>query len=446
MTHDPSIHSRRVLVDGAFVDATVCVRDGRIDRIEPGSSRGSLDLGDAVLMPGLVDTHVHVNEPGRTHWEGFRTATRAAAAGGITSLVDMPLNCIPVTTSAAALQQKLDAAEGQLHVDCGFWGGVVPGNADALGPLAEAGVLGAKAFLVHSGIDDFPDVGRADLIAGMRALAAAGLPMLVHAELAGAEEPTEGLSPRSYRRYLASRPRHWEDRAVELVVQGVEETGCAAHIVHLSSASSLPILAAARARGLPITAETCPHYLCLHADEVPDGATEFKCAPPIRDAANRDALWQGLADGIIDGVVSDHSPCTPELKQLDTGDFGEAWGGIASLQLGLRSIWTEASERGFGLPELVRWMCERPAVLAGLGDRKGRLAPGFDADLVAWFPEDSFVVQPESLHHRHKVSPWIGRRLRGRVVGTWLRGHRIADEEGPCGAPLGQPLLGRCHE
>lgn len=445
MSDHLQLHCRRTLVEGELVDATVEIADGRVVRVSPGSRRGATELGGAVLMPGLVDTHVHVNEPGRTHWEGYATATRAAAAGGITTLVDMPLNCIPVTTSASALQEKLKAADGQLHVDCGFWGGVVPGNAGALPGLAAAGVLGAKAFLVHSGIDDFPDVGREDLLAGMRALAAAGLPLLVHAELAGAEEPSEGLSPRSYQRYLASRPRHWEDRAVALVVELVEQTGCAAHIVHLSSASSLPILRDARARGLPVTAETCPHYLCLSSDEIPDGATEFKCAPPIRERANRDALWQGLRDGLIDGVVSDHSPCTPELKELERGDFAAAWGGIASLQLGLRSIWTEASQRGFDLPDLARWMCEGPARLAGLQDRKGRIAPGLHADLVAWRPDEEFVVTAESLLHRHKVSPWVGRCLRGRVLGTWLRGHRIADEGGPCGPPLGQPLLERDH-
>ncbi len=356
------------------IEAVVRTGGGNADAYVDVDVDGVLDVGELVVSPGIVDCHVHINEPGRTDWEGFTTATRAAAAGGVTTLVDMPLNCLPVTTTRAALETKLAATAGQLCVDVGFWGGVIPGNARDLAGLARAGALGCKAFLVHSGIDEFPNATEADLRQAMPVLRALGLPLLAHAELdlgGVTPEVARAGDPRAYRAYLASRPPAWEDQAIRLLVALCRETGCAVHVVHLSSASSLPTLRAAKAEGLPITVETCPHYLCLEAETIPDGATHFKCAPPIREHANREALWGALADGTIDLVISDHSPCTPALKLPERGDFQNAWGGIASLQLGLPAVWTEARRRGHGLHELATWMSARPAALAGLGARKG---------------------------------------------------------------------------
>jgi allantoinase len=449
--------SRRVVHAGGVGPATVHVTDGRISAVLPGavddatasfSSRGPIvDLGELVVAPGLVDCHVHVNEPGRTSWEGFETATRAAAAGGVTTLVDMPLNCLPVTTRREALHEKLRATAGLLHVDVGFWGGVVPGNAADLPGLAEGGVLGCKAFLVHSGIDEFPNATERDLRAAMPILRAHGLPLLAHAELdLGVDQPTVpagGEDPRRYASYLHSRPAAWEDQAVALLVRLARETGCAVHVVHLSSAASLATIAAAKREGVPITVETCPHYLCLEAEAIPDGATHFKCAPPIREHANREALWAGLADGTIDLVVTDHSPCTPALKLAERGDFAEAWGGIASLQLGLPAVWTEARRRGLGLETMARLMSERPAAIAGLAGRKGRIALGLDADLVIWSPEEEITVEPERLFFRHKISPYMGRQLFGRVEATILRGTLIYDGHAHPAGPIGMPLLHR---
>ena len=436
-----SLSSRRVLVDGQLLPATLDIVAGHVAAIHRQLDPGALDLGDAVLMPALVDTHVHINEPGRTEWEGFATATRAAAAGGVTTLVDMPLNSSPVTTTLAALQEKIECSRGQLFVDVGFWGGVVPGNARELAAMAQAGARGFKCFLCHSGIDDFPASTAADLRVAMPILRDANVPLLVHAELESEllAIPADA-NPRAYATYLHSRPRLSEDRAVALVVNLVRQTGCRAHIVHLSSASSLPILAAAKAEGLPITAETCPHYLCLVADEIPDGHTEFKCSPPIRERENRDALWQGLSDGTIDFVVTDHSPCVPGLKRRETGNFVDAWGGIASLQLGLRSVWTEARRRSVDIPMLSRWMSTRPAALASLPDR-GKLVPGARADLVAWHPEHSAPVDIRALLHRHPLTPYAGRTLAGEIDRVFLAGHEIVRGGVPIGPPRGRPLL-----
>ena len=448
--------SRRVVLDGRVVPAGILIEGGRIGAVIPGGAPAALppdvpvrDFGDRVIAPGLVDCHVHINEPGRTDWEGFTTATRAAAAGGVTTLVDMPLNCIPVTTCRFALEEKLRATAGQLHADVGFWGGVIPGNTGELPGLAKAGALGCKAFLVHSGIDEFPNSTEADLRAAMPVLRAAGLPLLAHAELdLGDGETGDGAGPEPsrYDGYLRSRPAAWEDAAIALLIRLARETGCAVHVVHLSSASSLPQIARAKDEGLPLTVETCPHYLCLEAEAIPDGATEFKCAPPIREHANREALWSGLRQGVIDFVVSDHSPCTPALKQRERGDFAAAWGGISSLQLGLPAIWTEAQRRGHGPADLVEWMSTRPAALAGLSARKGRIAPGLDADLMVWDPEGQWAVEPERLRFRHKISPYLGRRLLGRVEATLLRGHLVYDgaelQDLPAG-PVGRNLLGR---
>jgi allantoinase len=402
------------------------------------------DVGERVIMPGLVDTHVHINEPGRTQWEGFTTATRAAAAGGITTLVDMPLNSSPVTTTADALARKLAAAKGKLFVDCGFYGGIVPGNTSHVRPLIEAGVLGFKAFLCHSGIDEFPNATKTDLRAAMPTIAAAGLPLLVHAELI--KEDRQGApntsDPRSYAGYLISRPRHWEHEAIELLISLCREQRCRVHIVHLSSADALPIIAAARADGLPLTVETCPHYLYFAAEEIPDGDPRFKCAPPIRERANRERLRAGLEGGLIDTIGSDHSPSPPEMKQLASGDLQKAWGGIASLQLTLPILWTLVANRhGVTLLDLAKWMSHTPAHLVGLGDRKGSLSPGHDADLVIFDPTAEFMVTPAMLHHRHKITPYEGRTLRGRVEKTFLRGHKVFDAGSLSDTAAGRALL-----
>lgn len=436
--------SRRVVSPNGIGPATVLLDGERIGEVVAGAEPvpGAHDLGNAVIGPGLVDCHVHINEPGRTEWEGFETATRAAAAGGVTALVDMPLNSLPVTTTAPALAAKLAASTGKCFVDVGFWGGVVPGNASDLQQLASGGVLGCKAFLVHSGIDEFPNSTEADLREAMPVLRDAGLPLLAHAELdLGAELHTE--SPRAYQRYLESRPKLWEDEAIRLLIKLCRETGCAVHIVHLSSAGSIATLRAAKAEGLPITVETCPHYLCLEAERIPDGATLYKCAPPIREHENREGLWRGLLDGTIDFVITDHSPCIPALKLPDLGDFEAAWGGIASLQLGLPAVWTEARKRGADLLALSRWMSSAPARFAGLGARKGRLAAGFDADLLIWDPDAPITVQAQDLFFRHPVSPYLGQALQGRVQHTVLRGQAVYDGTGHPAGPVGRPLLHR---
>jgi len=436
--------SSRVVLPTGVQEATVLVEGEQIAEIVRGPRRvaGAIDFGDRVIGPGLVDCHVHINEPGRTEWEGFDSATRAAAAGGVTALVDMPLNSLPVTTTRDALEQKKSASAGKCRVDVGFWGGVVPGNSGDLEQLAEGGVLGCKAFLVHSGIDEFPNSTEADLREAMPVLRDAGLPLLAHAELdLGAKLSSDDR--RVYRRYLESRPPEWEDQAIRLLVDLCRETKCAVHIVHLSSASSVPILRAAKAEGLPITVETCPHYLCLVADTIPDGATFYKCAPPIRDANNRDALWQALLDGVIDFVITDHSPCSPGLKLLESGDFEAAWGGIASLQLGLPALWTEGQKRGVTLEALFRWLSSAPAEFAGLAYKKGRLAAGFDADLLVFGADEALLVEPEGLFFRHKVSPYLGQRLLGRVHSTVLRGSCVYDGERHPGPPLGAHLLHR---
>jgi len=444
---DLIIRSRRIVLTDTVGPASLHILGGRIAAVagwaDVGAEATLFDAGDAVVMPGIVDAHVHVNEPGRTEWEGFATATLAAAAGGVTTIVDMPLNSIPSTTNVAGLEEKLSAAEGQLSVDVAFWGGVVPGNTSELAPLVERGVRGFKCFLVHSGVDEFPNVTEQDLRAAMPEIARLGSVLLVHAEVPGPIEAAAaslaGLDSQAYETFLRSRPRDSENEAVAMMIRLCRETGCPVHIVHHSSADALPMLRSARAEGLPITVETCPHYLTFAAEEIADGATHFKCCPPVRERENRELLWEAIADGTIDMVVSDHSPCTPALKLQERGDFLEAWGGIAALQFGLPVMWTNLRKRGFGLTDLTRLMSAAPARLAGLHHRKGRLAAGYDADIVVWDPESSFEVRRDIIRHRHKLTPYTGMRLDGVVEATYLGGEKVYDA-GNFTAPRGKML------
>ena len=441
---DLVIRAKRVVTPAGELAREVGVASGRIvavERLGAGLDAAVvLDLAeDEVLLPGLVDTHVHVNDPGRTEWEGFASATRAAAAGGVTTIIDMPLNSIPPTVDVAALEVKRKTAEGQTWVDVGFWGGAVPGNVAELRPLHEEGVFGFKCFLLPSGVDEFPPLELAELVHVMAEIASLDGLLVVHAEDAEAiERATAGSAAAQGRRYgdfLASRPREAENVAVGHVIDLARHTGCRVHVLHVSSAEALPLIAAAKHEGIRVTAETCPHYLYFADEEVPEGGTQFKCCPPIREADNRERLWDGLGEGILDVVVSDHSPSTPELKALDTGDFGRAWGGISSLQLGLAVVWTQARERGFSLADVTRWMAEGPADLVGLS-HKGRIAVGADADFCVFAPDDGFIVDAAQLQHRNPITPYDGRRLFGVVRATWLRGERIDLDAEPRGRLL----------
>lgn len=456
------LRSRHVITPEGVRAAAIHVKDGVIVEVlayEHASKEYPLeDVGALVVTPGLVDIHVHLNEPGRAEWEGFETGTKSAAAGGVTTLVDMPLNSIPVTTTLAALQEKRKAASKKLWVDCGFHAGLVPGNHHELEAMIKSGALGVKTFLVHSGIDDFPNATEADLRAAMPIIAKHGLPLLVHAELKTPDNsPLEGgqggvaqqmcassvsdnAPPRSYQAYLASRPRAWELDAIALMIKLCKEYNCRVHIVHLSYAAALPMLQQARAEGLPLTVETCPHYLFFAAEEILDGDTRFKCAPPIRERKNREQLWAALKDGVIDFIASDHSPCPPEMKLLAEGDFMRAWGGIASLQFTLPVMWTAAQQRGFSLFDLSEWLCRRPAELVGLKGRKGTIAPGYDADFVVWNPEASFTLEAGMIHHRHKLTPYEGRKLKGVIGKTFLRGEKIFEAECFSALPYGTML------
>lgn len=423
------IRGTRILLDGELRPACIHLHEGIIADIRafdaPTPQVSIVEAGDAVVMPGLVDTHVHVNEPGRTDWEGFASATRAAAAGGITTLFDMPLNSIPATTSVAALHAKRDAARASAIVNVEFIGGVVPGNADALAPLHAEGVRLFKCFLVPSGVEEFPCVGVDDLRLAMPVLAALGAPLLVHAELPQHIAPVPHGDPRRYETYLASRPDIAETEAVALMIRLAEEFRTRVHVVHVSSAQSLALLRDARARGMDITCETCPHYLTFTAEDIPDGATEHKCAPPIRSRDNRELLWRAVLDGEIDMIVSDHSPCPPEMKARESGDFFTSWGGIASLQLGLPAVWQEAQARDASIATVAERMSAAPARLAGMGARKGRLAVGYDADIVVWDPEASVSVDAMTLYHRHPLTPYRGRPLTGLVRATYVAGVQV---------------------
>jgi allantoinase len=425
---DLVIRSTRVVLPGGLLPATIHCEGGRIRRVgsydEPAGSGLTNDKGDLVVMPGLVDTHVHVNEPGRADWEGFATATAAAAAGGITTVIDMPLNSIPATTTVAALEAKRTAARGRILVDVGFWGGVVPGNTGELDALVDAGVCGFKCFLAPSGVEEFQAVAEQDLRAAMPILAARRLPLLVHAESPAAlVAVTAGSDPARYALWLGSRPAAAEVDAIAMIVALCREFGTHVHIVHLSAADALPMLAAARGSGLPLTVETCPHYLSFCAEEIGDGQTLFKCAPPIRGRANADALWRALRQGVIDLIATDHSPCPPSMKP--DGDFFAAWGGIASLELSLAAVWTGAAAHGHAVVDLARWLSAAPATLAGLSHRKGAIAEGFDADLVVWDPDATFLVDPLQLRQRHKRTPYAGLLLNGIVHETYVRGRLV---------------------
>jgi len=451
---DLVIRGRQVALSGEVAPASVHIREGRIVAITafediPTDCEIVEAAKDSIVMPGLVDTHVLINEPGRMEWEGFATATRAAAAGGVTTIVDMPLNCIPATTTSEALRAKLAVTRGKLWVDVGFWGGVVPGNTGELAALWNDGVVGFKCFLVHSGVDEFPNVTEAILRETMPELARMGATLIVHAELPGPiedaccrslESDESSQANQSYETFLRSRPRAAENEAVALMIRLSRETGCRIHIVHHSSADALGMLRQAKAQGALLTVETCPHYLHFAAEDIGDGATEFKCCPPIRERENREQLWGALRDGIIDMVVSDHSPCPPEMKLPEQGDFMNAWGGISSLQLRLPVMWTAASTRGFTITQLAEWLCAAPARQIGLAQKKGSIGVGCDGDLVIWNPDRKFQVAPELIHHRHKLTPYAGEVLRGVVEKTFLRGQMVY-EGGEFSEPHGSLLF-----
>jgi len=441
----------RVLVGEEVKAATVVVQGNTIKEVLPGVVEvpGALEVVDVpksrILMAGLVDSHVHINEPGRTAWEGFDTATRAAAVGGVTTLVDMPLNSLPPTTTPENLATKVNAARGQCWVDVGFWGGVIPGNAPSLKAMVALGVPGFKCFLIHSGVDEFPAVTRDQAREALVELRGTGATLLFHAECElGQEEEAlvEVGDPGEYNTFLNSRPPSMELSAIQLVIDICRETRVPCHIVHLSAASALPMVKAAKAEGLPLTVETCHHYLSLAAEEVPVRATQYKCCPPIRGRSNREELWKAVKMGVIDMLVSDHSPCTPDLKRPGLSDFMAAWGGISSLQFGFSLAWSQAEERELSLPFLHRLMGKAPAQLAGLQGRKGQLAEGFDADLVIFAPEETQLVEVGDIQHKNKLTPYLGRKLRGVVYSTVVRGSEVYSRtEGFKGRPGGQLLI-----
>jgi allantoinase len=421
------IKCTKAVIGNEVKEAFVVIKNGVIgdvlSSIDYDVTDKLMDAGDSVLMPGVIDPHVHINEPGRTEWEGFETATRAAITGGITTLVDMPLNSSLVTTTLKNFEKKLLAAQNQLYANCGFWGGIVPGNEDEIEPLIEKGVLGFKAFLTHSGIDDFPNVDEDVLRKAMPIIAKHHLPLLVHCELSTNE--FRQTNPESYRQYLASRPKEWEDNAIALMIRLCEAYNCPVHVVHLSSANSIEQIRKAKEKGLPLTVETAQHYLYFNAEEIQDGHTEFKCAPPIRETENNEELWQALQDGIIDFVATDHSPAPPQLKEIESRDFTKAWGGIASLQFALPILWTAARQRNISIADVSKWLSTNPSKITGLQKRKGKIAKGYDADLVIVNAEKSFEVKENMILHKHKLTPYIHEQLYGLVEASFLKGEKV---------------------
>lgn len=443
-----AIRSKRVITTLGVEAATLIIDKGVISDIlayDVVASCQVKDYGNLVIMPGLVDTHVHINEPGRTDWEGFNTATQAAAAGGITTLVDMPLNCIPATVSKAALETKLAALQGKLWVDCGFWGGVIPQNIDQLDELLSAGVLGAKSFLIDSGVDEFPHVTRQDVAKALPIMAKHQVPYLIHAELDIEHKEAAHIGDK-YQSFLASRPRQWENDAIDLMIslgKEAKQQGHDAHIhiVHLSSSDAIEKISLAKKSGLNISAETCPHYLTLFSEAIPDGKTLYKCCPPIREDENRQKLWQALKSGEINFIVSDHSPCTPQLKKIDSGDLEHAWGGISALQFGLPLIWTEARQRGFSLEQVSYLMSTATAEFVGLAAKKGKIAVGAYADLVVFDDQKQVTISRDMIKHKHKITPYIGKQVVGEIVSTYLRGALVYSEQDIVGKPLGNTVL-----
>ena len=439
-----ALKSKRVLTPEGIREAVVIIEDGIITDITDHTAKLNCEVTDfqeLIIMPGLVDTHVHINDPGRTHWEGFETATKSAAAGGITTLVDMPLNSSPVTTDTDSLKIKCEAAKNKLYVDCGFYGGAVPGNSHKLEGLIQNGVLGIKAFMINSGLDDFPDVKESDLRNALEVLKKyPDIPLLVHAEMSA--EPYQGIKNKnSFSSFLQSRPKDWENNAIELLIRLCREYDHHIHIVHLSSSDAVDMIRNAKKEGLKLTVETCPHYLYFSADEIQDNDTRFKCTPPIRDNVNREKLWSAVKEGVIDFISSDHSPCDPDLKCSEECDFEKAWGGISGLQLSLPVVWTAAKERGFTLEDISNLMSSETASFIGLKNSKGKIEKGFDADLVIFDPEKKFVVNESNLFHRHKITPYLGRELLGVVKATYLRGKKIFDSGEIISGPEGKIIV-----
>ncbi|WP_017446468.1 allantoinase AllB [Gayadomonas joobiniege] len=443
------LKSQQVILPHGARPASILIQDGTIISLQDYDYEDQkvsqiYDYQDAAILPGLVDSHVHVNEPGRTDWEGFDTATHAAAAGGITTVIDMPLNCIPVTINAAAFAEKLAVLDDKLFIDTGFWGGATADNFVELPELLNNGVFGVKSFTIYSGLEEFKAVNRDQLLNSMRVVAKQGLPHLIHAELEPEGTKTASIG-KSYQSFLKTRPADWETNAIAMVIEIMQiltKEGLKphAHIVHLSAASALPIIRSARASGLNLTVETCPHYLVLHAEAIPDGEASYKCCPPIREQDNQALLWQALKDGDIDCIVSDHSPCTPQLKNIDSGDLESAWGGISGLQFGLSLIWTEARHKGFSLLEITKLMAEKPADLLGL-THKGRIEIGAQADFCIFAPDQGYTINEHCIHHKHKVSPYIGRKVDGVIKATWLAGRPIYADGEFCSPSRGKALL-----
>lgn len=428
------LHSKRVLLGEELKEATLVIHQGKIESILNGSLSEMQfeieDVGNSVIIPGLIDSHVHINEPGRVDWEGFDTATKSAAAGGITTLIEMPLNASPVTTTTKAFEKKLAATQDKLHVNCGFWGGIVPDNLDDLDELIESGVFGIKAFLTHSGIEEFPNVSEADLRKGLPILKKHKVPLLVHAELVSKVSGQELLDkfPKNYQAYLASRPKKWEDEAIKMMIDLCADYDTPVHIVHLSSSNSIEKLLKAKSQGIPISVETCPHYLVFDAEDIPDGQTQFKCAPPIRERANNEKLWDALKEGLFSFIVSDHSPAIPEIKELASGNLKKAWGGIAGLQFSFSAFWTKAKERGISIEEVSNLMSYNVAKFLDLENRKGKIAIGFDADLAIWNPEGTFKVTKDIIEFKHKITAYEGLQLNGVVEKTFVGGHKVYDK------------------